>query len=95
MTIQDLKDNKKQIISFITDNFGIEFVELGMEKMLYDIEFTSASNIEVFLNDFKDSFPDQIHEINKPRKEGKLASMMAKAHEDERYNMMTKDWEKI
>ena len=30
-----------------------------------------------------------------PKKESKLASMMANAHQDEKYNSMTKTWEKI
>jgi len=95
MTIQILKDNKAEIISFITENFGAEYVKKAMQDMVENIDVVSSSDIEVYLNEFKEYFQDVIYEMFKPRKESKLASMMAKAHEDERYNMMTKDWEKI
>lgn len=84
MTTQDLKDNRNEIINFIN--------ERG-----YDLKFSMEMAVEVCDNcDSIDELFVELEQYCKPVKSGsKLAEMVANAHEDERYNQLTKEWEKI
>lgn len=84
MTTQDLKDNRDEIINFINGRG-------------YDLKFAMELAVELCGNcDSIEELFIELEQYCKPVKGGsKLASMMAKAHEDEKYNHLTKEWEKI
>lgn len=84
MTLQDLKDNRNEIISFINERgYNLKFA------MELAVEF--APNCEDV-----EELKIELEQYCKPVKGGsKLAEMMANAHQDEKYNHLTKEWEKI
>lgn len=94
MTLQDLKTNRDLIISNITENFGSEFVKVGMNQMVKGLEYSNASCIEIFIYEFNESFTDFLHEYSNPKKSSKLAEMHSNAHQDEKYNSLTKNYDK-
>ena len=84
MTLQDLKDNRNEIINFINGRG-------------YDLKFAMELAVELCGNcDSIEELFVELEQYCKPVKGGsKLAEMMATAHEDEKYNHLTKEWEKI
>lgn len=84
MTLQDLKDNRNEIINFIN--------ERG-----YDLKFAMELAVEFAPNcEDVEELKIELEQYCKPVKGGsKLAEMMANAHEGEKYNHLTKEWEKI
>ena len=84
MTLQDLKDNRNEIINFINGRG-------------YDLKFAMELAVEFCGNcDSIDELFVELEQYCKPIKGGsKLAEMMANAHEGEKYNHLTKEWEKI
>jgi len=84
MTTQDLKNNRTEIINFINERE-------------YDLKFAMGMAVELCGNcDTIDELLSEIEWNCRPVKRGsKLSEMMAAAHEGERYNILTKDWEKI
>lgn len=91
MTLQDLKDNRNEIIATITEKAGIENVAVVMNLMVKNVSMFDS--IEEAIDMSLSMFEDTRHEV-KPRKESKLAAMMANNHEGEYYNTLTKNWEK-
>jgi len=82
MTTQDLKNNREEIINFIN-------------QMSYDLKFAMQMAVELASNcDDLDELKAELQQYCKPVKSSKLADMIAKEHEGESYNMMTKNWEK-
>lgn len=84
MTLQDLKDNRNEIINFINGR-------------CYNLKFAMELAVELCGNcDSIDELFVELEQYCKPVKGGsKLAEMMANAHEGEKYNHLTKEWEKI
>lgn len=89
MTLQDLKNNREAIIANITELVGEDKVEKVMRTMVNgldccdSIEELMMSAIEIC--DFEaNAKPDS-----------KLVRMHNAAHIDEKFNYMTKTWEKI
>ena len=84
MTLQDLKDNRNEIINFINGRG-------------YDLKFAMELAVELCGNcDSIEELFIELEQYCKPVKGGsKLAEMMANAHEGEKYNQLTKEWEKI
>ena len=83
MTTQDLKDNRNEIINFINDRG-------------YDLKFAMELAVELAGNcDNVQELCDELKQYCKQVKSSKLADMMANAHQDERFNSFTKQWEKI
>lgn len=83
MTIQDLKDNRNEIIEIIN-------------LKGYDLKFAMEMAVELAPNcDDVEELEIELEQYCKPVKGGsKLAGMMANAHEGERYDMLKKDWVK-
>ena len=84
MTLQDLKNNRNEIINFINGRG-------------YNLKFAMEMAAELCDNcDSIDELFIELEQYCKPVKGGsKLAEMMATAHEGEKYNQLTKEWEKI
>lgn len=84
MTLQDLKTNREEIINFI-----------NLKE--YDLKFAMEMAVELAPNcDDLEELEMELEQYCKPVKGGsKLAEMMANAHEGEKYNHLTKSWEKI
>ena len=90
MTLQDLKDNREMIIAIITEKVGEENVKAVMATMVGGLDccdtIEDLIDSAISINEF---------EARPKRKESKIAAMMANAHQDEKYNHLTKEWEKI
>ena len=92
MTIQDLKDNRSEIITKITNLVGEENVKATMATMIGGLDccdtidelIESAISINKFELENKFS-----------KKDSKLVEMAASAHIDEKYNVITKEFNKI
>lgn len=84
MTTQDLTENRNEIINLIN-------------KRGYDLKFAMGMAVELCGNcDSIDELFVELEQYCKPvNGGGKLAEMMATAHEGEKYNYLTKEWEKI
>jgi hypothetical protein len=84
MTLQDLKKNRNEIINFIN-------------RLGYDLKFAMELAVEFCGNcDSIDELFVELQQYCKPvKRTSKLAEMMATAHEGEKYNHLTKEWEKI
>jgi hypothetical protein len=82
MNTQDLKDNRTEIISHI-------------ESRGYDLKFAMGMAVEIAANcDTVEELLMELDSYCKPVKETKLASLVAKIHEGEVYNPVTKRWVK-
>jgi len=90
MTLQDLKNNREMIIATITEKVGEENVKAVMQTMVGGLDccdtIEELIDSAISINEF---------EARPKKKESKLAVMMANAHQDEKYNHLTKEWEKI
>lgn len=84
MTLQDLKSNREEIINFINSRG-------------YDLKFAMDIATEFTSNcDSIDELKVELDQYCTPVKGGsKLAEMMANAHDGEKFNHLTKEWEKI
>lgn len=83
MTLQDLKNNREEIVSFING-------------MGYDLKFAMEMAVELASNcDSIEELKSELQHYCKPVKSSKLAEMVNKAHEGEKFNHLTKEWEKI
>ena len=81
MTTQELKNNRNEIIAFIN-------------KMGYDLKFAMQMAVEICSNcETIDELFAELQQYCHPVKlSGKLAEMSAKAHQDECYDSVKKDW---
>ena len=90
MTLQDLKDNRDSIIATLTEMVGEENVKTVMQIMVGGLD--CCDTIEELI---ESAISISEFESRPKKKESKLAAMMANAHEGEKYNQLTKEWEKI
>ena len=83
MTIQDLKDNRQEIINFINSrNYDLKFA------------MTIAAEICGNCDDLQELYAE-LENYCKPVKSSKLAELHSNAHIDEKYNVVTKEFQKI
>jgi hypothetical protein len=83
MTIQDLKNNREAIINFINSNN-------------YDLKFAMGIAAEICVNcDDLQELYIELENHCKPVKSSKLAELHSNAHIDEKYNVITKEFQKI
>jgi hypothetical protein len=96
MTLQDLKNNQPQIINHISAvvNGDQNWVSEVLESMESNVSYTSCEDVENFADERMEEI-GVFDLFTRPRKESKLAAMMAAAHEGEEFNPVTKEWEKI
>jgi hypothetical protein len=92
MTIQDLKNNRNEIIEFITSNYsnGKVYLQEVMEEMVSNINYTEKETVLAFAKGICEDF--NLVRSTKVVKESKLAAMVASAHEGETFNTFTKEW---
>ena len=88
MTLQDLKQNREYIINTITEKVGSDLVKPVMEQMVKGLSCCDS------LNELIDEAIYMTTEFEFKEEKGKLASIMAKAHEGEEYDMLKKEWVK-
>ena len=92
MTLQDLKDNKSEIITKITNLVGEVNVKATMATMIGGLDCCDSIDelIEssISINEFK-------LENKFSKKDSILVQMHASAHIDEKYNIITKEYNKI
>ncbi len=78
------------IIASITEKVGEENVKAVMQTMVGGLDccdtIEELIDSAISINEF---------EARPKKKESKLAAMMANSHQDEKYNHLTKEWEKI
>ena len=88
MTTQDLTNNREFIIVTLIEKVGEENVKAVMQTMVRGL--SSCDSLEELIGDaiaITEQVPSR-------RKESKLAAMVSAAHEDERYDVMQKEWVK-
>ncbi len=89
MTLQDLKNNREQIIATLTELVGADKVAQVMKVMVGGID--SCDSIEeciegaILICEFE----------TYAKKDSKLVQLHNAAHIDEKYNVVSKEWEKI
>jgi len=96
MTIQDLKDNRELIIEKAKSTFGESDIKDFMIACKEEVENNwTSENIDDFLDSMVDNFRDMQFENTKTRKASKLAELHCNNHIDEKYNVVTKQFNKI
>ena len=83
MTIQDLKENRNEIISFINSRS-------------YDLKFAMEIAVEFAPNcdDIEELKNELIQYCTPVKRESKLAEMISNANEGQTFNHLTKEWSK-
>lgn len=88
MTTKDLKDNRNEIIATITEKVGENNVVSVMQIMIVNV--AGCDSIEECIDMAIDIFEFQKY----AKKDSKLVAMHNAAHVNEKYNIITKDFEK-
>lgn len=88
MTIQELKDNREMIIATLTEIVGEENVKAVMQIMVSGLD--CCDTVEELIES-----AISICEFERyAKKDSKLVQMQNAAHIDEKYNILTKEYEK-
>lgn len=96
MTVQELKNNREVIIERATKTFGESEVKNFMIACKEQVENCwTEDNINLFLNDMVEKFRDMQFEASRNRKSSKLAELHCNNHIDEKYRLVTKQFNKI
>lgn len=96
MTTQELQNKEIEIKLYISSivEGSQDFITEVFESMVENVKYTSCDDFLSFADERIDEM-GLFDLFNRPTKESKLAAMMANAHQDEQYNSVTKQWEKI
>lgn len=89
MTLQDLKNNREQIIAQLTEMVGADKVAQVMKVMVSGID--SCNSIEECIEGAISICEFETY----AKKDSKLVMMHNAHHIDEKFNAITKEWEKI
>jgi hypothetical protein len=82
MTIQDLKENRSEIIEYINSN-GYDL------KFAMDMAVSIAANCRNLAE-----LLDELRFNCKPVKSSRLSEMVSNAHQDEKFDIVKKEWVK-
>lgn len=92
MTIQEIQDNQKEVIEVICEyRSDVESVKEVLDYMAKNVKYADCEMVSTFtlicLSELGFDRPSN--------DKGSLAQLMASAHEDERYDLLKKEWVKI
>lgn len=94
ITRESLKTNREEIISVLTEEFGVESLRFAMNCILDELEFAEKDKRELTIKEVVENIDNS--EVLMHKKSSKMASIQANYCEvtDTKYNHNTRSYEK-